>query len=68
MKHITKQANKAMFSLLKKARSLLSSIDIQLELFNKTIKPILTYGCKIWDFGDSRVIEQVQLIFFKVYS
>ena len=64
-KHIARQASKAVFSLLKKARSLLLPIDIQTELFNKPIKPILLYGCEIWGFGDLRVLEQVQLIFLK---
>ena len=54
-----------MFSLLKKARSLLLPIGIHLELFNKIIKPILMYGCEICGFGDLRVIEQVQLKFLK---
>ena len=40
-------------------------IDIQIELFNKTIKPILLYGCEIWGFGDLSVIEQVKLKFLK---
>ena len=63
-KHIALQASKAVFSLLKKARSLLP-IDIQIEIFSKTIKPILLYGCEIWGFGDLRVLEQVQLKFLK---
>ena len=64
-KHIALQASKAVFSLLKKARSLLLPIDIQIEIFSKTIKPILLYGCEIWGFGDLRVLEQVQLKFLK---
>ena len=65
-KHIALQASKAVFSLLKKARSLLQPIDVQIEIFSKTIKPILLYGCKIWGFGDLRVLEQkVQLKFLK---
>ena len=64
-KHIAKQATKAMFHLLKKARALLLPIDIQLELFDKTIKPILLYGCEIWGVGDLHIIEQVQLKFLK---
>ena len=64
-KHIARQASKAVFSLLKNARSLLLPIDIQIELFNKTIKPIILYGCEIWGFGDLRVLEQVQLKFLK---
>lgn len=64
-KHIASQASRAMFSLLKKAKSLLLPIDLQIELFEKTIKPILLYGCEIWGFGNLNVLEQVQLKFLK---
>lgn len=64
-KHIACQASRAMFSLLKKARSLLLPLDLQIELFEKTIKPILLYGCEIWGFGNITVVEQVQLKFLK---
>ena len=64
-KYIANQAKKALFCLLKKARSQLLPIDIQLELFNKLIKPILLYGCEIWGVGDLSIIEQVQLKFLK---
>ena len=64
-KHIALQASKAVFRLLKKTRSLLLPIDIQIEIYSKTIKPVLLYGCEIWGFGDLRVLEQVQLKFFK---
>ena len=46
--HIVEQANKALFSLLQKIRSLSLPLDIQIDLFNKTIKPILLYGCEAW--------------------
>ena len=57
---------KALFCLLKKARSQLLPLDIQLELFNKLIKPILLYGCEIWGVGDLSITEQVQLKFLKL--
>ena len=44
-KHISKQANKALFSLLKKIRSLNLPYDIQIDMFNKMIKPIFYYMC-----------------------
>ena len=50
-----------MFSLLKKARDLLLPLDLQIELFQKTVKPILLYGYEIWGFGGLKVLEQVQL-------
>ena len=40
-------------------------IHKQVDLFNKTIKPVLLYGCEIWGFGSTQIIEKVQLKFFK---
>ena len=40
-KHIADQANKALFSLLRKIRKLSLPFDIQIDLFNKMIKPML---------------------------
>jgi hypothetical protein len=64
--HIADQANKAMFSLQKKIRSLNLTIDLQVDLFNKAIKPILLYGCEIWGFSGSKELEKIQLKFFKM--
>ena len=54
-----------MFSLLHKIRALNLPIDLQVELFNKTIKPILLYGCELWGTGNLESIERVQLKFLK---
>lgn len=64
-KHIVEQANKAVFALLKKSRNLDLPVDIQIDLFNKTIKPILLYGCELWGTGNIEMIERVQLKFYK---
>ena len=64
-KQIAEQANIAVFSLLRKIRHLNLPIDMQIDLFNKMIKPILLYGCEIWGFGIIDIIERVQLKFFK---
>ena len=64
-KHIAEQANKALFSLLKKIRSLNLPYDIQIDMFNKMIKPILLYGCEIWGMGNFDVLERIQLKFYK---
>ncbi|MEW8544526.1 MAG: hypothetical protein AB2693_13435, partial [Candidatus Thiodiazotropha sp.] len=59
------QANKALFALLKKAQSLQLPYDIQLDLFDKTIKPILLYGAEVWGYGDCTVLERIHLKFLK---
>ena len=64
-KHIAEQANKATFALMKKIRNLDLPIDIQIDLFNKTIKPILLYGCELWGTGNIDMLERVQLKFYK---
>ena len=64
-KHIADQANKALFSLLRKIRKLSLPFDIQIDLFNKMIKPILLYGCEVWSFGNFDILERVQLRFYK---
>ena len=61
-KYIAKQATRAMFSLLKEARDLLLPLDLQIEIFQKTVIPIVSYGFEVWGFG---VLEQVQLKFLK---
>ena len=65
IKHITEQAHKAVYTLLKKIRLLDLPLDIQTDLFNKIIKPILLYGCELWGVGNIESIERVQLKFYK---
>ena len=64
-KHIAEQANKALFSLLKKIRRLDLSFDLQITPFNKTVKPILLYGYEIWGHGNLDIFERIQLNFLK---
>ena len=64
-KHIAEQGTKALNSLLSKARTLQLPVDIQIELFDKLVKPILLYGSEVWGFGNNDVIERVQLKFLK---
>ncbi len=65
-KHLFDQANKAMFSLIAKARRLSLPIDIQLDLFRSLVQPILTYGCEIWGFENCQLAEKLQLRFCKL--
>ena len=59
-------ARKAMFSLLTKARRLLLPIDLQLELFEKTIVPILLYGCEVWGHTNLQPLEVFYRKFLKI--
>ena len=46
-RYIANQATRAMFSLLKKAIDLLLQLDLQIEVFQRTVKPISLYGCEV---------------------
>ena len=47
-----------MFALHRKIRVLNLPIEMQIDLFNKLIKPILLYGCEIWAIGNLDIIER----------
>ena len=67
-KCITKQVNqgrKALFGMLAKARRLHLDIDIQLDLFNKLVVPVLLYGSEVWGFEDISLIEIFHRRFLK---
>jgi hypothetical protein len=52
-KHLSDKALKAMHEVLKMGRLYKLSVKIQLDLFDKMIKPFLLYGCEVWGFGYS---------------
>ena len=63
--HIKETASKAMFALLSKGRVLQLPVDIMLEMFNKTVLPIMLYGCEVWGFGKNDMLDTVFLKFCK---
>ena len=63
--YIAQQATRAVYSLIRNANRLNLPIDLQIDIFNKTIKPILLYGAETWGFGNLDVIDRVQLMFLK---
>ena len=60
------QAKRAMYSLITKARKLDLPIDIQLDLFDHLVTPILLYGCEVWGFADLVEVEKLYLRFCKL--
>ena len=58
--------SRAMFYLISKARRLDLPIDIQLQLFDSTVLPILLYGCEIWGYSNVSVLENLHLKFLKI--
>ena len=65
-KHLTEQASKAVISLLRKWRQLGIPIDLTLDLFDKSVKPILLYGCEVWGHENVNLIKRIYLKFCKI--
>ena len=63
---LLEQGRKAMYSMLKKCRSLGLPIDLQLKMFDTMVTPILLYGCEIWGFENNNAIESLFLQFYKI--
>ncbi len=62
---LKKRATRAMYSLIGKCRKHDLPVDLQLELFNTTVLPIMTYACEIWGCNIDRELRQLQMKFFK---
>lgn len=54
-----------MFEVLRLGRMYKLSVKLQLELFDKLIKPILLCGCEVWGFGKIEILERIHLKFCK---
>ena len=55
----------ALFALLKKSKAVGLPFDIQIDLFDKTVKPILLYGAELWGYGSWDSLERIHLKFLK---
>ena len=51
-----------MFSLLRKSRQLQLPIDIQLQLFDVLVKPVLLYGCEVWAHEGTDLLERIKQV------
>jgi hypothetical protein len=62
-KDLVNKGTKAMYEVLKKGRLHNLSIQCQLDIFDKTVKPILLYGCdclfQIYDIPQSFKIPRI---------
>ena len=65
MKKQMDQARKAQLSLLINARKLCLLIDIQCEMFEKVVPPILLYGSEVWGFSSTEMLEIFHRNFLK---
>ena len=60
------KGNNAMYGVLKLGRIHNLSINCQLYLFDKMVKPTLLYGCEIWGLGNIEIIERLHVKFSKL--
>ena len=59
------KASKAMYSLIQTGRRLKLPTDIMLKLFDNCVAPILLYGCEVWGYENTDIIEKVHTKFCK---
>ena len=59
-------AMKAMFALIKKGRKLDLPLDLQLDLFDKCVSPILLFGSEIWAHENLSLCDKLQLRYLKI--
>ena len=57
-KDLVNKGTKAMYEVLKKGRLHNLSIQCQLDIFDKAVKPILLYGCETWGFGKTILLRE----------
>ena len=48
---------KAMYEFIKKGRKHTWSIICQLDLLDKLVKHIVSYGCEVWGFGNNGIFR-----------
>ncbi len=61
--NLKEQATKALYSVLGKSRRKFDlPVDIQIDLFNSMVLPVLTYSCEIWGHY---IVREVELLHFK---
>lgn len=65
-KELVCKATKAMYSVITKGRKLMLPIDIQMNLFNNLVKPILMYGAEVWGGQYINVADKLEVKFLKL--
>ena len=52
-------ARKAFFAMISRVENLQLPLDLQLELYNKLVLPVLLYGCEIWGHDNLEKMESL---------
>ena len=64
-KLLTQRATKAMYFILSKSKDNNLSIECKLKLFDSVVTPILLYGCEIWGYENTDIIENIHVTFMR---
>jgi hypothetical protein len=66
-KKIVDQSQKALFAMYRKIKNITLPVDLQLQLFDTLIVPILLYSSEVWGFENKYtcIIEKMHLQFCK---
>ena len=65
-RRLAEQARKAMFSVLRKSRKLQLPVDLQIQLFDSMVVPILLFGSEVTGFENSDILERLCTQFYKI--
>ena len=57
-----RNTTRALYSIIGISRKYDLIVDIQIELFNTMVVPVIIYGCEVW--GDN-VIREIELVHMK---
>ena len=60
------QARKAMYALITKSRKLCLDLDLQIQLFDSTVVPILLYSSEVCGCDNISIIKQFQVKYLKI--
>ena len=60
------QARKSMFAVLRKCRKLYLPVDIQLQLFDSIVVPVLLYASEVSGFESCDILERLCIQFYKI--
>lgn len=64
-KTLQRQAQRAMFGIIQKARAKSLPVDVQINLFDTMVVPILTYGCEVWGNENVELANKLQYKFYR---
>jgi len=55
-----------MYSLLRKSKKLGLTMDLQLQLFDNLVTPIMLYGAEIWGCGNNEMLENLHMKYCRI--